>query len=92
MFLKVVTALLLIIFSGAQVLTGLGWAFPIVASIVPILLHIRIDELLFSTLIVHGAVGVKFALTRRRIKVPRIDYILVLVSVVAIALVFLYRL
>jgi preprotein translocase subunit SecG len=92
MFLQVVTALLLIIFSGAQVLTGLGWAFPIVASIVPILLHIRIDELLFSTLIVHGAVGVKFALTRRRIKVPRIDYILVLVSVVAIALVFLYRL
>ncbi len=92
MFLQVVTALLLVVFSGAQVLTGLGWAFPTVASIVPILPHIRIDELLFSTLVVHGAIGVKFALTRRRIKVPRIDYILVLVSVVAIALVFLYGL
>ena len=92
MFLQAVTAVLLIVFSGAQVLTGLGWAFASVASIVPILPHIRIDELVFSTLIVHGAVGVKFALTRRRIKMPRIDYILVLVSVVAIALIFLYGL
>ena len=62
------------------------------ASIVPIMPHIRIDELVFSTLVIHASVGVKFALTRHRIKVPRIDYILVLVSVIAIALVFLYRL
>ncbi len=88
MFLQATTAILLLILSGAQVLTGLGWAFASIASIVPIMPHIRVDELLLSTLIVHGAVGIKFALVRRRINISRGDYVLVLISTAAILLVF----
>ncbi len=89
LLLQEATAILLLLLSAFQFLTGLGWVCVDVAAVLPVILHIDTDGLLLSALIVHGMLGVRFVLMRRRRKMPGGDVALALITLALMAAVFI---
>lgn len=85
---KEATAVALLILSAGQVLTGLGWANPYIAALIPLRVHVDLDAALLLVIIIHGAAGVKFASMRRRLSLPGGDLLLVAITVLLTAIVY----
>jgi uncharacterized membrane protein len=73
------SAVALIIVALAQFITGLSWVIPILASLVPLRLHVDLDNALIYLLIIHGVIGVRAALSRRGLRVPGANLTLLLI-------------
>jgi succinate dehydrogenase hydrophobic anchor subunit len=91
LLLQEATAILLLFLSTFQFLTGLGWVRDDVAAVLPMILHIDADGLLLIALIIHGMVGIRFVLMRRRRKMLGGDVALVAITVSLIAAVLLFN-
>jgi hypothetical protein len=87
MMLQAVSAILLTVLSGIQVLTGLGYINSSIATLIPLLLHIRLDSLLLYTFIVHGIVGLRAFLMRNKLKLPGKDIIYLLIGILLFSLI-----
>ncbi len=88
MLIQEATAVALLILSAGQVLTGLGWANPYIAALIPLRVHVDLDAALLLVIIIHGAAGVKFASMRRRLSLPGGDLLLVAITVLLTAIVY----
>lgn len=91
LLLQEATAVLLLVLSAFQFLTGLGWVRDDVAALLPVILHIDADGLLTIALIIHGMLGIRFVLMRRRRRMPGGDAALAAVTVALIAAVLLLK-
>lgn len=77
------SAIALILVALTQFITGLSWLNPTLANLVPLRLHVDLDNALIYLLIIHGVIGVRAALLRRGLKVPGANLTwLLLVSVI----------
>jgi hypothetical protein len=61
-------------------LSGLGWIGNILRGIIPFYPHVSYDLLFVLSLIIHGALGVKFAINRKKIVGRGVDIIVLVVS------------
>ena len=75
------SAILLIVVALGQFITGVSWLSPSLASLVPLRLHVDLDNALLYILIVHGAVGVRAVSIRGRWNVPGGNLAFLLITV-----------
>lgn len=92
MMLQAITAILLAALSGIQILTGLGYINSSIAALIPLLLHIRLDSVLFYTLIVHGVVGLRAILMRNKVKLPGKDIFYPLFAILLFLMIAIFNL
>ena len=83
------SAVALIIIALAQFITGLSWLNPVLANLVPLRLHVVLDNALIYLLIVHGLIGVRSVLLRRGLRVPGANLTWVIIASVILGA-FLY--
>jgi len=67
-------------------LSGLGWIGNILQGIIPFYPHVRYDYFFAISLITHVALGIKFALNRKKIVGKGVDIIILLVSLLLLSL------
>jgi succinate dehydrogenase hydrophobic anchor subunit len=91
LMLQVITALLLLVLSAIQVLTGLGYINSDVASLVPQILHMQVDYLLLYTLSIHGVIGLRAVMMRNRLEMPGKDLFYLLLAVTLLIVFYLLK-
>ena len=77
----------LLITTSVVIISGLGWNDFILWGLVPFSPHLRYDVFFTVSLIVHVALGLKFALLRRRVRGRRVDATVLVASLLFLLLV-----
>jgi hypothetical protein len=82
------SAIVLILVALLQFITGLSWLNPALAKLVPLRMHVDLDNALIYLLITHGLIGVRAVLLRRGIKVPGANWTWLLIALVFLGFFF----
>ena len=82
------SAIALILVALVQFITGLSWLNPALAKLVPLRMHVDLDNALIYLLIIHGLIGVRAALLRRGLKVPGANWTWLLLASVILGFFF----
>lgn len=72
-------------------LSGLGWIDSILRGIIPFYPHVRYDYLFVIGLIIHVALGTKFALNRKKMVRKRVDTIILIFSLFFLSLTIFFE-
>jgi hypothetical protein len=90
-FIQESSAIILILVSLSQVITGLSWLNVTLASLIPLRLHVNLDNILLNILVIHGAIGIRAATKRRKLSIPGGETIFLFLTVTIIIIILYFQ-